>query len=283
MADLGATNARFSILRKGRLSDVYQFACDDFKNPYDLIEGFVHTYAPEAKYILTGVPGPVMNNKVCWTNRRWSLDGNALKKKLSLKKVILVNDLMGQGAALRALSPKDLVLLNQNKKQPHAPAILINVGTGLGACFIVDNHVYSAEYGQNVMIDGSTIESVVSGPAFKRLYQTLSGTDKMISAIKIAEACAKGDKIAQETYRQFYVRLARVSMNFALITQARGGVYLCGGILDKHTLKQMKFADLFCHHDKMNKLLKTLPLIYIERKDFAFIGLKVLAKEYGLS
>jgi len=282
VADLGATNARFAIIEGDRLSDIYQFACDDFKNPMILIQSFVRMYAPTAKYFLAGVPGPVFNNEVKWTNRSWKLSAKELKTKLKLKDVILLNDLEVQGAALSALNKKDLVFL-QGKKVNKGPQVLVNIGTGLGSCYIVDDKVFPAEYGQTMAVEGYTLETRISGSGFKRLYQKLTDNDATVSAVKIAEECLHGNRLAKKTYQLFYADFARVLMNLALTIKATGGVYFCGGILDEKTLKQMKFAQNFVKHAKMGCFLKNMPLIFIRKKDFAFLGLKRLVQKYGWS
>ena len=40
LADLGASNARLAVLKNNRVSDVYQFACDDFERAYKLLQFF---------------------------------------------------------------------------------------------------------------------------------------------------------------------------------------------------------------------------------------------------
>ena len=282
IADLGASNARFAIIQRNRMSDIYQFACDDFKNPLEMIQSFVKMYAPDAGYFLAGVPAPVFSENIKWTNRPWKLNSKELKRKLKLKEVVLLNDLEVQGSGLKALTKKDLIFL-QGTKTNNGPKILVNVGTGLGACYIVDGKVYSAEYGQTLISAGDILEDVVSGPGFKRLYQTVAGPKHPISATQITDKCLSGNRLAQKTYRLFYEDFSRTLMNLALIIKATGGVYFCGGVLDEKSLKQMHFANSFSNHPKMKGLLKSIPLVFIRKKDFAFLGLKELVKKFGWS
>ena len=282
VADLGATNARLAYLKKGHLSDIYQFSCDDFDSPAQLIECFMILYAPDAKYVLAGVPGVVVDNKVRWTNRAWSLEGQQLKRHLKLKDVILMNDLEVQGTALSKLKKKDFIFL-QGEKLKSGPRVLVNVGTGLGSCLILGKEVFASEYGQTLIDEEKTLETMVSGPAFKKLYQLLNDQNAPISALKIAEEYHEGKTSAIRVYSLFYEKLARALTNLALTMRATGGVCLCGGILDEMTLKQTNFEELFRTHPKMGYFLKTIPLCYIGKKDFAFLGLKALAKKFGWS
>ena len=116
VADMGATNARLAYITNRKISDIYCFACDDFKSPAHLIESFVHWYAQDTKSLLLGVPGTVLQNKVKWTNKNWTLDAQKLQQKLGMKHVVLMNDLEVQGAALPLLHKKDLVFLQKTKQ-----------------------------------------------------------------------------------------------------------------------------------------------------------------------
>ena len=74
VADLGASNARFAVLQDGKVSDSYQFACDDFRNPEKMIASFKNNYAPDATAFVAGVagvvlgPGPTENGKSVFLN-----------------------------------------------------------------------------------------------------------------------------------------------------------------------------------------------------------------------
>ena len=282
VADLGATNARLAFIKKGRLSEIYQFACNDFKSPTALIEMFVRIYVPDAKYLLAGVPGTVMNNQVKWTNRSWSLSANALQKKLKFKKVVLMNDLQIQGWALSLLKTKDFLFL-QGKNISKGPKILVNIGTGLGSCYIINGEVFSSEYGQSINFQDHTLENQISGPGFKNLYQQITNSALPISAVEIEKRFLKGKREAKEAYQLFYIEFARVLKNLALTIKATGGVYFCGGVLTEKALTAMKLAQNFNKHPKMGALLKNTPLIFIRKKDFAFLGLKRLVQKFGWS
>ena len=282
VADLGATNARLAFMKNGRLSDIYQFACDDFKNPEELLVSFMRGYAPDAKFLLAGVPGPVLNGKVCWTNRSWRLNARVLKAKLKLKEVVLMNDLQVQGMALDLLHKQDFVFLQKNRPS-NEPKILVNVGTGLGACYLINGQVFASEYGQSVTPQNVSLETDISGSGFKRSVQRLKHTKEPVSAVQVANDYVQGSVIAQAAYKDFYAALARTLMNLALTIKATGGVYFCGGILDENTLKKLKFDQSFRNHPKMKPLLSQMPLIFIRKKDFAFLGLKKLVKKYGWS
>ncbi len=279
--DFGATNARLAVMKRGRMSEIYRFKCDDFKNPYLLLQSFIASYASDATALLAGVPAAVMKGEAKWTNKDWCLSEKKLKRLLKLKEVRLLNDMEVQGYAVQALQKKDLCFL-QGKKMESGVQVLMNVGTGLGACLIANGEVLPMEYG-NTLVNGEPLEYSVSGRAFHRIYERLSEGENLSSAEDLVMRFQKKDKIAEETYRLFYAELARALMNLALTTKATGGIYLHGNILDEKTLKSFKVSTQFCAHPKMKALLKSMPLAFVRPKDFAFSGFKALAKKYGLS
>ena len=264
VGDLGASNARLAFIRKGRFSDIYQFACDDFKDPMALLCSFKCNYAPDAKYVLLGVPGPVIKGMVKWTNRSWCLKTQQIEKELQLKQAVLMNDLQVQGWGVKGLSKKDLSFL-QRRDFEQGPRALINVGTGLGSCYITGDDVYATEYGQTLLPDQKRLEDVVSALVLKK---HLSLKDSSTRSKKVAE---------------FYMDLADAAKNLALTLKTSGGLYISGSILDQKAFAQLKFKEHFTSHPKMQTLLKTMPICFIKKKDFAFVGLKTLVKKLGWS
>lgn len=281
VGDFGATNIRLAVLRSGQMSDIYRFACDDFKDAYAVLQSFVYGYVPDVSSVLLGVPGPVVNGTVSWTNRSWKLNETKLKKMFNLQQVFLKNDLVVQGEALSCLSKKDFVVLQKGKVRTGVK-VLANVGTGLGACFVCDDAVFSAEYGQTLFEDGLPLEAIVSATGFKALYADIKG-EEGVSTSEIFKRYQAKESSALETYELFYFYLGRTLMNLALTFQAVGGVYFAGNMLDEKTLKHFKIIEKFLDHPKMKPILKEIPVVFVKRKDFAFLGFTKLVKKYGLS
>ena len=281
VGDFGATNIRLAVLRSGQMSDIYRFACDDFQDAYAVLQSFVYGYVPDVSSVLLGVPGPVVNGSVSWTNRSWRLDEKKLKKMFNLQQVFLKNDLVVQGEALSCLSKKDFVVLQKGKAR-RGVKVLANVGTGLGVCFVCDGQVFPAEYGPTLLEDGMPLEKIVSATGFKALYADIKG-EEGVSSSEIFKRFQAKETAALETYELFYLYLGRTLMNLALTFQAVGGVYFAGNMLDEHTLQYFKIIEKFLAHPTMRPILKEIPVVFVKRKDFAFLGFTKLVKKYGLS
>ena len=265
IADIGASNARFAILKKGKISDSYQFSCDDFKSPETLISLFKNVYAPNATSLLIGAAGVVVKNKVHWTNRAWQLDGDKLKKKLALKYVLLKNDVEVQCMALARLKTNDFKVL-QKGNVLSGPKVLLSIGTGVGAAYLLNNTVFATEYGQTIVEKNLVLEKTLSHlPANK------------------TSVFAKNHQRQGATCQKFYQHLAHIVMNMILTLKATGGVYMYGSMLDEKMLQQEKFVAKVLNHPTMKCFLQTIPIVLIKRQNLAFMGLKELARKSGLS
>ena len=271
LADIGGTNARFRWLSKGKISPLFTCCCDNFKSVYDLISYFVQ----QNKYKLSGIvlagAGPVNNGFLRWTNRpKWQVSEKELKKKYSLKKVLVVNDVQAQGEGLKKLYKCD-----QN-------SILMTAGTGLGGCFILNGKVISGEVGQIKTESGLKIEKTVSGKGIVYLYHCFGGDKKINSAHQIDDLRQGKDKIAVKTYQTFYQKWGQFSAQLATAFCAKGGVFLWGGLIPKNAKDKKDFYTSY--QKNLPPIFKKFSAHFITDKNLAFKGLMALSvREFGQS
>ena len=266
VADIGASNARFAVLQNGKMSDIYQFACDDFNTPEAMIAAFKNMYAPKAAALIVGVAGIVLHKKVSWTNRSWQLTENRLKKNLGFKKVILKNDVEVQCMAVPRLKAKDYYVLQKGQTMP-GPKVLLSLGTGVGAAYYLNQMSFAMEYGQTLTEKGSPLEKMLAHLPAK------------MDSVFAQKHKRQGDTSCQK----FYQNLAYIVNNLVLTLKSSEGIYLYGRMLDVPTLKRVRFIQQFLEHPTMGSFLKTVPIYVIKRDNLAFVVFKELAKKYDLS
>ena len=76
LADIGATNARFSLLANGVLGPVVNFEVAGFARFADAVADFLKTNGDQApRAALLAVAGPVEGNRARLTNCPWIIDG----------------------------------------------------------------------------------------------------------------------------------------------------------------------------------------------------------------
>jgi glucokinase len=120
-----------------------------------------------------------------------------------------------------------------------------------------------------------TAEDAVSGGGLYLLYKTIDplGTLETPEAV-IQAALAGRDIAASKTLEHFIAWLARLSGDAAMALQARGGVYLAGGIapsiIDK--LKSGNFRSIFEEKGKLADVMRPIPVYVIVDRFPAFKG-----------
>ena len=96
------------------------------------------------EYAVIGMPGPVENNHLITLPNipHWNLvDGDTLSKQLGIKKLIFINDFVGNGYAIQTKLKENLdyVILNKVKPKKDGAILMIGPGTGLGMGFLLKN------------------------------------------------------------------------------------------------------------------------------------------------
>ena len=106
------------------------------------LEGIPKNQKPE--FAVMGMPGPVENNHLITLPNipHWELiDGDTLGKKLGIKKLIFINDFVGNGYAVQTKLKEDIdyVVLNKVHPKKDGPILMVGPGTGLGMGFLLKN------------------------------------------------------------------------------------------------------------------------------------------------
>jgi glucokinase len=103
----------------------------------DLMEKFLARCGQLPSFAVIAVAGPVRDGRVRMTNLGWLLDGDALAKRFSLNRVILINDLVATAMAAVHLPPSDLVTVNRGEADRAGNVAVLAPGTGLGEAFVL--------------------------------------------------------------------------------------------------------------------------------------------------
>jgi glucokinase len=256
-----------------------------------------------------GVAGPVHDNRASLTNLGWEVDGGALGAVLGVR-VELVNDLVATALGMALLTPDDLLDLNPGAAEPDGNGVLLGAGTGLGMALLVwsgdrilavpseGGHVdlaardeegwrlrqwLSARLGGRV-----SVERVASGTGLRNLFEFLlaeglqpsrdvarrlaAGQDagQVIGEAGLAGSCP----VCVRALDLFASFLGAVAGDMALVTAARGGVYLGGGVsvrlADK--LADGTFLRAFLDKGRHSFFVERVPVRLLLRPDTALWG-----------
>jgi glucokinase len=216
----------------------------------------------------------------------------------------LLNDFAAVANSLPLLGPADLAKLGGVVSDKTPPMAVLGPGTGLGvACLIrrADKPVVIASEGGHATLAAMcdredqiiqhlrqrfghvSAERALSGPGLENLYRAIGALDKVETALQnatqITKSALRGEcNVAVEALNVFCAFLGLFAANVALTFDARGGVYIAGGISPRIVdfMRRSQFRVRFEGKGRFQQYLKSIPVHVITHPAAAFIGLKSL-------
>ena len=304
LADIGATNARFSVTTDCSQYEHYdnlqvvgssslEKLCNDYLNRHKLVN--------KVNKAVIGVAAPIIDDEVSFVNANISFSIQGLKKQLFKEGLIVMNDLALQAHAIKNLKKSELSFIGLDKLEAKGPKLLISPGTGLGLAGITDQEIISTEAGHlNIpqketrqdlkkIIDTfvstnkrvPTYEDFLSGKGIRYFYEVLSeGKGANLSSEKILDN-KNMNKTCTKTKELLIYLLGSYSRYVALVWGSTGGIYLAGSIVNSLITKDIHqtFREVFEDSETMQHLLKAIPLVLVTINDIGFRGALELSKK----
>jgi glucokinase len=312
LADVGGTNARFALLIDGSISATAHMAVRDYATFQQALAAYLGASAEggaPAHAILTA-SGVVQDGRCALTNNAWVIDAEDLRRTHGFSTVRLINDFEAVAWALPRLGASSLLQLGGRQRIAGAPLAAIGPGTGLGMAISIPHPggqiVLSSEGGHSTMASGSlrehavieqlrprfghvSTERVLSGGGLENLHDALAEIDGVGSpkrrAADITRAAIDGTcPVSRGAMDMFCAMLGSVAGNLALALNARGGIFIGGGIL-RHMpdyLAASQFRRRFEEKGRLRLFLEAIPAYLILDDDVAFVGLRNLMEVEGL-
>ena len=243
------------------------------------------------------VAAPVDREVITLTNRDWSFSAASLKAATNAQSFRLLNDFEALAYSLPHIAENDLVQIGGQISETPQVKIVLGPGTGLGMSVLAPTkpkgwmalpcepgHLTlpietQAEYDWRDLMreqdEVFTAEQAISGGGLYLMYKTIAPTGKLETPEAVMQAALAGhDADAVKVLDQFIVWLARIAGDAAMMLQARGGVYLAGGIAPTlvDQLKRGKFRSVFENKGKMSHVMTPIPMYIITDKYPAFKG-----------
>jgi glucokinase len=277
IADIGGTNARFSLVLPGvdEAQHSLTLPCADYPSLEAAAKAYLAAAAPAQapRKGAFAIACPVLSDEVSFTNRDWTFSISALQKALELDHLDV------------------------------APIAILGPGTGLGVGVLVAGkegwHAIPTE-GGHVTLSAATereaaiigrlrpqfghvsAERLLSGPGLVNLYQAIAQLDGVSPSEpaphEVAKRAKEGDAVAKETLDCFFAMLGSFAGNLALSTGARGGVVIAGGVL-QHLLEDFtrsSFRQRFEDKGRFKGYLQGIPVHVVTHPYPAFVGLRGL-------
>jgi glucokinase len=302
VGDIGATNARFALVRPdGSIGHTRAILCNDFATIGDAIAAFL-AEAPEGSpsHSVLAVASSPEGDEVRLTNHPWTFSTEALRKRFGLARLRIVNDFYANALAVPHLAPDELVKIGGGDAMVGTPMGIIGPGSGLGVSTLVPTtegvvavpgeggHVTmgAADARESAVLDlirgrfgHVSAERVLSGPGLVNLYNALCELAKVpatpLTAEQISDPRTRAnDPMAREATEMFCAMLGTVAGNLALTLGARGGIYIAGGIVPKlgPTFAQSAFRQRFEAKGRFHAYLAEIPTYVVVRPFAALLG-----------
>lgn len=294
VADIGGTNARFSLCRDGELIFPLTLSVDDYPNAVAALNAVMEEFdQPEIAGARLAVAGPVRGDQAKMTNGNWVFRETDLSEFLGGVPVQLFNDVQAAALSLPHLVAADTISLGtDNATGIDLPRALLSVGTGLGiSCFVPPHSALATEAGHatlaatnqtegdliaklQVQFEHVSCERVLCGEGLANLHEVMTGSARLDPA-DIVERALSDNGPEAAVLNQFCNFLGATAGDLALIYGAWGGVYIGGGIPARFAkfLKASGFRAQFEAKGRFTKILTGIPTRLITRTDIGLLGL----------
>lgn len=300
VGDIGGTNSRFGLVEPGstRIREIEVLKNNNFGSleesigTYVKMKGLTRTAAAAV-----AVAGPVEGETVGLTNRDWTFTRESLRKAALAGTFQLLNDFEALALSLPHLEGDDIVQVGGETPARPAVKIVLGPGTGLGMATLAPlpgggwmalpgevGHITlpvvtrdEYDWREKMTKPGVLFESedAITGGGLLLMYRSIAEKPAQQTPEEVLQAALAGtDAAAVRTLDQFITWLARISGDAAMTMQARGGVYLAGGIapsiVDK--LKTGTFRTVFQEKGRLAHVMRPIPVYVIVDRFPAFKG-----------
>jgi glucokinase len=300
VGDIGGTNSRFGLVEPGstRVTGIAVQKNDDFASLEDSIAAYLTAKGLNALAAAAiAVAGPVEGETVALTNRGWRFTRESLRAAAKARQFRLLNDFEALALSLPHLEGEDLVQIGGEPPEKPAVKIVLGPGTGLGMATLAPlpqggwmalpgevGHITlpvvtreEFDWRERMSKPGVPFESedAITGGGLLRMYRAVAQSPALSTPEEVLQAALAGsDAAAVKTLDQFIAWLARIAGDAAMTMQARGGVYLAGGIAPSivDTLKNGDFRTIFQEKGRLAHVMRPIPAYVIIDRFPAFKG-----------
>ena len=316
IGDIGATNARFAVLRDGKPTSIQVLPVASYASLHDAIaayfDGLDKADLLRPKIGALAVAGPVTGDYLSFTNHPWSFSISGLAKELGLTHLDVINDFVAVALAVPRIGPASRRQVGPGSSVAGAPVGIIGPGSGLGVSIVVPvdekdgptRWIPLSGEGGHVTLPPVTereialvawlhrtgrshvsAETLICGKGLTTLHAGLSALDGIapthLEPADVSRGAISGeDPIAVEAVEIFCALLGTVAGNLALTAGARGGIFIAGGIVPKmgEFFDHSQFRPRFIAKGRLRTFLEPIATYVVTEEYPAFLGLAELVE-----
>jgi glucokinase len=297
IVDIGGTHARFAwVSDDWRVQEVKRFKTAEFPEFEDALTDLLKRSDRPCESLALAAAGPVTDGTCHLTNAAWFLDARAIAARFNIPRVEVINDLAAVAYSLPHLQPSELRHI-AGPTNAEGAKLALGVGTGLGTALLVHpGLVVPAEGGHSGLSSLNAAENEIlrkvagteshlgaeralAGQGLSLLYNAFAPDAEPLTPDQVFDR--RNDIPAAAQAFEFSVRtLGRFAGDAVLMTGARGGLYLAGGVMDAwgEALDSALFHSCFVNKGRFRDYLEQVPVFMITAPDPAFLGLIALLR-----
>lgn len=296
VADIGGTNARFSLeVAHQQFESTEVLPCNDYNTIVDAVKEYLQRVGnPTIRFASVAIANPIVGDWVQMTNHHWAFSIETTRQALHLEELLFINDFTAQALAITQTKESDLVQVGGFQAVENAPKAVIGPGTGLGVSGLIhspsgwvalagegghtsfppfdDAEIMIWQYAKRKYGHVSA-ERFLSGAGLVLIYDALAEREgvkrQKLTPAEISERALSGTSpLCRLTLDIFCAMLGTVASNLALTLGARGGVYLCGGIIPRFIdyFKCSPFRNRFENKGRFDAYLAAIPVYVVLSK-----------------
>ncbi len=316
VADIGGTNARFAIAEGSAaegftLAHVRRLRTEDFEHLRDAAHAYMQSWdGPAPQSACLAVAAPIAPGRIRLTNSTWKFEPDELARELGLREVIAANDFAAQARGAPLCPADQQLVLKDAPAMLESPIAVLGPGTGLGLGLLTPcpggmrviategGHAGFAPRTDEEVAVGRFIadeygyvswERVLSGRGLVNIHRSLCAIEGQtwpgVHPEEItAEALADPNSLSRRVVMLFCAALGAYAGDVAVLTGARGGIYLAGGIPPRiqSLLVESPFEARRTRRGPMTGYVEAIPVRLILSDAAALMGAAAIAEAGGL-
>lgn len=314
IGDIGGTNARFALADRQvpGFSDIATLQCADYDSAEAAIKHYLDTSgAASPDVICLAAAGPIVDERVRFTNNPWSIAADELALDFSTSAVRLLNDFEAIAYSIPYLAAEDCLPIGFPESAAlsgeHYTVGIVGPGTGLGTAGLCKHgdliipisgegsHGGFAPESQaqlDILItlrerfDRVSTERLVSGPGLENIYWALAriheeNRPQLSAADVFARANDNSDPRAGEAVQVFFEILGQYAGDLALTLGAKDGIFIAGGIAQRYPelLANSRFRSGFENKGRYRSIMERIPTQLIMHPQPGLLGASYVALE----